>query len=385
MPGTEGTALLDRFVPDMPPRFFQKIVSGKHGASFPVFLAPMVDQSERAFRLLCRRYGVDLCYTPMINSKMFVQSKKYRLQNFDFQECEQDRPLIVQFSGHDSTVLLAAAKVVEPFCEAVDLNFGCPQKIAKKGNYGAYLLEDADRICKLVDVLSSKLKVPVTAKIRLPLDRPEAPEVARRLENAGCSLLAVHGRDRTENKQLTRRADWEAIKMVKANVNIPVIANGGMSNYDEVQRCYSETGCDGVMLSEGMLENPALCQYDYSLRQQVKLSHEYLDLVEEFPPANFKQAKSHLFKFLHCHLSVYSGFRMELSKAKGVVGHRRVVEAVENMLEEDVGLYSDRTDSIDEKWSNAKLYYFRYRGLSVAECLQGGDNGSSKSFFESLL
>ena len=93
-------------------------------------VAPMVDQSELAFRLLCRRYAADLCYTPMIHSRLFCTDPSYRAQRF--QTNAQDQPLIAQFCGDDKHVLLKAAQMVQSRVAAVDLNLGCPQPIAKK-------------------------------------------------------------------------------------------------------------------------------------------------------------------------------------------------------------------------------------------------------------
>ena len=103
-------------------------------------LAPMVDQSEPAFRELCRRHGCDLAYTPMFNARIFADQG-----GTGFTPGEgtgSDRPLVVQFAGHEPSSLLAAARLVQDRCDAVDINLGCPQRIAKRGRFGAYLLEE---------------------------------------------------------------------------------------------------------------------------------------------------------------------------------------------------------------------------------------------------
>lgn len=106
--------------------------------------APMVDQSELSFRMLCRRHGANVCYTPMLHSALTVKDKNYLRNNFS--TCQGDRPLVVQFNGNDPDTLLEACKRVEDKCDAVDINFGCPQGIAKKGQYGSFLLEKPDLV-----------------------------------------------------------------------------------------------------------------------------------------------------------------------------------------------------------------------------------------------
>jgi hypothetical protein len=123
----------------------------------------------------------------------------------------------VQFCANEPEQLLAAALLVQDACDGVDLNLGCPQRIARRGNYGAFLMDDLPRVRSLVETLAAGLRVPVTCKIRLfPEDAPWPRTVAyaRMLQDAGCQLLAVHGRTRDMKDTDAHRADWAAIRDV---------------------------------------------------------------------------------------------------------------------------------------------------------------------------
>lgn len=134
----------------------------------------------------------------MYHARLFSTSGKYREQMFT--PCKEDRPLVVQFCANDPEILLSAAKYVENDCDAVDINLGCPQGIAKKGNYGSFLLEKTELIVSMVKKLKEELKVPVTCKIRCLPTEAETLYLAKEIEKAGASLLTVHGRTRDHNK-----------------------------------------------------------------------------------------------------------------------------------------------------------------------------------------
>ncbi|CAM8992782.1 unnamed protein product [Rhodiola kirilowii] len=156
----------------------------------------MVDCSELPFRMLCRKYGADAAYTPMLHARIFSENEKYRSQ--EFTTCKEDRPLFVQFCANDPDILLEAAKKVELYCDYVDINLGCPQRIAKRGNYGAFLMDSLPVVKSLVEKLANNLQVPVSCKIRVFPKLEDTIKYARMLEDAGCALLAVHGRTRDQ-------------------------------------------------------------------------------------------------------------------------------------------------------------------------------------------
>lgn len=126
--------------------------------------APMVAQSELAFRLLARRYGAELCYTPMLLAKLYAAVPEYRADHFS--TCAADRPLVAQLAGHDPDTMVRAALLLQPHVDAIDINLGCPQGIARKGKYGAYLLPDVERVCQIVRALCAAIDLPITCKVR---------------------------------------------------------------------------------------------------------------------------------------------------------------------------------------------------------------------------
>ena len=176
-----------------------------------------------------------------------------------FSPPQSDRPLLVQFCANDPQLLLAAARLAAPHCDGIDLNLGCPQRIAKRGNYGAFLMDDLPTVQRLVETLhAAKLCVPVTCKIRLFPDVAKTIAYAQMLEKAGCMLLAVHGRTRDQKDTEKWRADWAAIRAVRESVLLPVLANGDVRDLDEARACMEATGCCGVLSAEPLLHNPAL-------------------------------------------------------------------------------------------------------------------------------
>ncbi|XP_027346322.1 tRNA-dihydrouridine(16/17) synthase [NAD(P)(+)]-like [Abrus precatorius] len=288
-------------------------------------VAPMVDNSELPFRMLCRKYGAEAAYTPMLHSRIFTETEKYRKE--EFTTCKEDRPLFVQFCANDPDVLLEAARKVEPYCDYVDINLGCPQRIAKRGNYGAFLMDNLPLVKSLVEKLAVNLQVPVSCKIRLFPNLEDTLKYARMLEEAGCMLLAVHGRTRDEKDGKKFRADWKAIRAVKNAVRIPVLANGNIRHMDDVRDCLEQTGVEGVLSAETLLENPALfagfqttewvseCEgtnADGKL-DQADLLIEYLKLCEKYP-VPWRMIRSHVHKLLGDWFSLQPHIRDELNK-----------------------------------------------------------------------
>lgn len=221
-----------------------------------------------------------LAYTPMLHSRLFTETPKFRDNHFQPLHCslpspsspdasakpfldgnpEIDRPLFVQFCANKPEDLLEAAKYVAPYCDAVDLNLGCPQGIARKGHYGAFLQEDQDLIFSLINTLHLNLAVPVTAKIRI-LDTKEATlAYARMVVRAGASILTIHGRTREMKGHKTGLADWKMIRFLREELGSEVVlfANGNILRKEDVDRCLEVTGADGVMSAEGNLYDPAI-------------------------------------------------------------------------------------------------------------------------------
>ena len=171
-----------------------------------------------------------------------------------------DRPLTVQFCSNNPDDLLAAAKHVAPFCDAVDLNLGCPQGIAKRGKYGAFLQEDWDLIARMIKKCHEELDVPITAKMRVLETKEKTLEYAQTLLNAGASIITVHGRRREQKGHNTGLADWTFIRYLRDNLpkETVIFANGNILQYGDIQACLEATGADGVMSAEGNLYDPTI-------------------------------------------------------------------------------------------------------------------------------
>ncbi|CAL9736914.1 tRNA-dihydrouridine(16/17) synthase [NAD(P)(+)] [Monosporozyma servazzii] len=336
-------------------------------------LAPMVDHSELAWRILSRQHGCTLTYTPMLHARLFATSDKYRRDMWGSLDGDSkiDRPLVVQICGNDPEYVLQTALLVQDKCDAVDLNLGCPQGIAKKGHYGSFLMEEWDLIHKIIRTLHDKLEVPVTAKIRVFPERQKTLDYAKMILDAGAQFLTVHGRLREQKGQKTGLADWSIIKFLRDNLpsDTVMFANGNILYPEDITRCLKETGCDGVMSAEGNLYNPGVFAAEDSLDKDVSfprvdvILREYYEIVKKVAaesPASRKTMKSHIFKILRPFLSNHTDIRSVVASMGGKATLEEWDEKVIKPVEEIVNqLCSDgeKKDDVEvgplESWGGS--------------------------------
>ena len=230
----------------------------------PLYLAPMEDVTDPAFRLLCKRFGADRVYTEFVNADAIVRDVASTMRKLRINDAE--RPVAIQIYGREPESMADAARIVEQAKpDIIDINFGCPvKKVAVKGA-GAGLLRDVHKMLDIPRAVFSAVKTPVTVKTRLGWEDkllylddgiPFIVDLAERLQDCGISEIAIHGR--TRSQMYRGEADWTLIGAVKSNprMHIPVIGNGDITTPERAKECFYRYGVDAVMIGRATFGCP---------------------------------------------------------------------------------------------------------------------------------
>lgn len=336
--------------------------------------APMVGASDLPFRLLVRRHGAAVAYTEMLFACRFCADAEYRSRKL--QTTPEDRPLVVQFCATDPGTLAAAARLVAPSCDAIDLNLGCPLPAAQTKGFGASLLrrESWPRVAALVRALAAAVALPVFAKIRLLDTAAETIELCELLRSSGAALVAVHGRvvppPHLHRSHRRCPADLSAIRdVVRALAPFPIVTNGNTDSSADVRANLELTGAAGLMSAEALLRDPLLFSRPEAWARHGKgaelrsdaeatgtrvddavavsawrgalgrVALEYLELAAAYPPGASvirshlmwmlgKSGKAHRMTFEHTGPYSAEQLRMALASAETVSDFEQLVRAV---------------------------------------------------------
>ncbi len=235
-------------------------------------LAPLAGVSDRAFRRVCRACGADLTVSEMVSAKALCYEQRQKggkarsVSGHLASVMADELPMAVQLFGCEPDFMAEAARMLEANdyvgCisevppSAIDINMGCPVRKVTGNGEGSALLKNPKLAGEIVRAVVSAVSLPVTVKIRAGWDAESinAPEVARIIEDAGASMICVHGR--TREQMYEPGVNRGVIAAVKQAVSIPVLGNGDIYTAADALSMMAETGCDGVMIARGAMGNP---------------------------------------------------------------------------------------------------------------------------------
>lgn len=217
----------------------------------------MESVSDLPFRLICKRLGADIVYSEFVSSEGLIRNSEKAKNKMLF--LEEERPIGIQIYGGMEKSMIEAVKIAEQHRpDFIDINAGCWVRNVVKQGAGAALLKDLTLMEKLVSAVILAVQLPVTVKTRLGWDEKNIHiiEVAKMLESIGVAALTVHCRTRSQAHRGLPDYSW--IPKIKESVNIPIIVNGGITTPQIAKFVFESTGCDGIMIGQGAINNPWL-------------------------------------------------------------------------------------------------------------------------------
>jgi tRNA-dihydrouridine synthase B len=208
---------------------------------------------------------------------------------------EKERPTSLQLFGNDPEVFSHVIKEINNHNhDFIDINMGCPApKIVKNGD-GSALMKNEKLAFQIVEASVKASEKPVTVKMRLGWDENSinVEEIAKLCEDAGASMVAIHGR--TREQFYSGKASWEEIARVKENLNIPVVANGDINDFESAIKCLELTKCDGLMIARAAHGNPWIFkEIDDYLKTGKKIERPGIDQVKEVIYRHLRELINH--------------------------------------------------------------------------------------------
>jgi len=288
-------------------KLYKKLKIGNVEIDNPLILAPMAGVTDKTFRVICKEMGCGLVYTEMISAMAIVFGNKRTEEMIKLSS--KEHPVAVQLFGSDPDIMAKAGLSIERNgADILDINMGCPAPKITKNGEGSALMKKADLAASIVNKVASTVSIPVTVKIRKGWDDDtvNAVDFAVKMESAGASCVAIHGR--TSVQQYSGTADWNIIKAVKDAVSIPVIGNGDVRCFDDVLFIMKQTLCDGVMIGRASLGNPWVFKQavlglqgdcnieepDYNARIDMAISHLLHEVEEKGEKIGTSEMRKHL-------------------------------------------------------------------------------------------
>ena len=228
---------------------------GPYTLSSRIVLAPMAGVTDRPFRMLCRKFGAGLAASEMLTADVRLWDTPKSRRRMD--HTGEPSPRVVQIAGFDPAMLAdAARRNVDAGAEIIDINMGCPAKKVCNRLAGSALLQDEMLVARILHAVVAAVSVPVTLKTRTGWDRSNKNgiRIAHIAEDSGIQALAIHGRTRADMYQ--GAAEHNSVAAIKAEIKIPVFANGDIDSPMRVREILAATGCDGIMIGRAAQGRP---------------------------------------------------------------------------------------------------------------------------------
>lgn len=223
----------------------------------PIVLSPMAAVTNAPFRRLCRRMGAGLVVTEMVSDRGLVHGSNRSRALVDLQP--EEAPVGVQLYGKEPEMMARAAGVAQQMgADLVDVNMGCPMRKVVSSGHGAALLREPERVRDIFLAMSEAVDIPVTGKTRAGWEETDAIAVAEAMQEGGAAALTIHGRTRGE--MYDGHVDLAIISALVKSVDMAVIGNGDVCDWQSARRMFHTTGCDGIMVARGALGNPWVFQ-----------------------------------------------------------------------------------------------------------------------------